>query len=390
MRKLALPVGESGFFALLLQAIYRNMANPQERRIRTIDGWRGVAILLVLADHALHDTRFNTQPWANLGCRGVDVFFVISGYIITLRFLVEREKTTTLSLGNFYFRRAFRILPLVFAYLTTICTLSLFLNLVDFHQSELWGSLFFYRNYEQAVHPLGVYTTHFWSLSIEEHFYLLWPALLLFWGNRRALWFSATAAAACGMWRLYDCTHPDSALGRLLPGSTPALRMLRTDARFDGLLLGCALAILLSRPEVRGFIHRNFPKETTLIAAILVLINLQTTHNWPTLSTYCLVCLMLAATLVVQEGLAHQFLNSRFMVWLGTISYSVYVWQQLFLLRPEHSASPLGILGTFPVNVICVLMVSSASFYWLERPCIALGKRLSTRMGNPSTASIVH
>ncbi len=87
-------------------------------RIRTLDGWRGIAILLVLAEHAGWE-RFEHHLWAGLGSLGVDIFFVLSGYIITVRLLQEREATSTISLSSFYIRRAFRILPVVGCYLAS-------------------------------------------------------------------------------------------------------------------------------------------------------------------------------------------------------------------------------------------------------------------------------
>lgn len=352
------------------------MSDSKASRIRTVDGWRGVAILMVIAYHSAYGSRFGNQLWANFGCLGVDIFFVVSGYIITSRFLEERDKTSTLNLRNFYIRRAFRILPLVCAYLLTLCILSRFVNLVDFHSSEILGSLFFFRNYQLAAIHEGFFTTHFWSLSIEEHFYLLWPVLLLWLRNRRALWFALIGAFASGIWRFYDCTHPNSWIGRMLPGSDPWFRQVRTDAGLDGLLLGCAVAILLTRPPVRSFILRNVPKEAPLLAALLLALNVQRTNAWPTLSSYLLVALMLAFTLVVEEGLAHKWLNSRLLVWVGTISYSAYVWQELFLTRTSANYSPLGWLGFFPFSLIGVFAISALSFYLIERPCIAQGKRL--------------
>jgi len=345
-----------------------------KHRIPTLDGWRGVAILLVLVDHVARNGRFQYQTWATLGPFGVDIFFVLSGYLITARLLAERDHAATVSLRAFYVRRAFRILPLVCTYLIALSVLSGLDGLRDFHASEIIGSLFFFRNYQVAGHPGGIYTAHFWSLSIEEHFYLLWPAVLLFCGNRRALWIALCGALLCCWWRIYDLAHPASLLGRFLPGSIPALRVLRTDTRFDGLLVGCALAILLTYPSVRAFIFRNFPKETPLFGALFLFFNLQRTNGYPSLITYGLVGVMLASTLVVSEGLAHQWLNSRLLVWVGTVSYSLYIWQQLFLLHPTN-VFPLGRFNIFPLDLICVFVVASCCFYVIERPAIALGRR---------------
>jgi len=141
------------------------------KRITTLDGWRGVAISLVIAEHAGWE-RFPHQLWNGLGSLGVDIFFVLSGYIITTRLIQERAATGTISLSSFYVRRAFRILPVVGCYIAVLAVLSLFLPM-DVRASQLAGSLFFFRNYQFAATWTGIYTAQFWSLSIEEHFYLL-------------------------------------------------------------------------------------------------------------------------------------------------------------------------------------------------------------------------
>jgi peptidoglycan/LPS O-acetylase OafA/YrhL len=357
----------------------QNPAAEVSRRNPTLDGWRGIAILMVLVNHMAVWSRFKYQEWANLGNLGVDIFFVVSGYIITLQLLREEATSFTIDLGSFYLRRAFRILPLVCAYLSVLVLVSEFVNLRDFRSAEIFGSLFFFRNYQDAADPGGVFTRHFWSLSIEEHFYLIWPGLLLWLGRRRALWFAMGGAAVCGVWRFIDSTHPHNWIGRMLPGGDVWLRQTRTDARFDGLLIGCVVALLLEKGSVRSVIFRSFPKETPLFAALLLALNYQRTNGWATSSNYVLIACMLASTLVVQEGLVHTWLNSRALVWVGTISYSAYVWQALFLTRPDASPSPLGRLGTAPLNLICVLVVSVVSFYCIECPCIAHGRRYLTR-----------
>ncbi len=338
----------------------------RSERISTLDGWRGVAIVLVLAQHAAQYSRFVHQPWANLGTFGVYIFFVLSGYIITMRLIEEREKSSSISLSHFYLRRAFRILPPVFAYLITLYLLSRFFNLGGFHSSEINGSLFFFRNYQFAAHPGGMYTAHFWSLSIEEHFYLIWPMLLLWLRNRRALWFAGIAAVTCSVWRIYDLASPVYSL----PGSTPALRSLRTDSMVDGLLVGSALALVLAVPSARAFIVRYFPEGFPLVLGVLLLLNLIYTHSLPSLITFILISLLLAFTLVIEKGFIYQRLNAVPLVWIGRISYSLYVWQQLFLF---HSS---GWLSIFPFNLICAFAVASCSYYLLERPATFLGKKL--------------
>jgi peptidoglycan/LPS O-acetylase OafA/YrhL len=150
--------------------------------------------------------------------------------------------------------------------------------------------------------------------------------------------------------------------------------MIRTDTRLDGLLLGGALALLLERSAVRQFILRKFTKEMPWVLALLISINLLWTHLNPTFTTYLLLALMLAYTVVVGERLPHQWLNSRPLIWLGSISYSVYLWNQLFLLHPAGSPA-LGRFSELPLSLLCVFVAASCSYYLIERPVIALGKR---------------
>jgi peptidoglycan/LPS O-acetylase OafA/YrhL len=230
----------------------------------------------------------------------------------------------------------------------------------------------FFRNYQEAFHPaMGLYTSHFWSLSIEEHFYLVWPALYLWAGRKLALPLAAVGAIGCALWRLYAWLHPVT-----IPFH---FRVMRTDFRMDGLLVGCGLAILLTNPKVARFIYRNFPKETPLFCAFLILINELHTGGEPSLTTFLLIAVALASMLVVEEGLAHKWTNNRALVWLGTISYSLYVWQQLFLYRPALNVAPLGRLNLFPLNLLAAITVACCSYYFLEKPLIGLGRRIASK-----------
>jgi peptidoglycan/LPS O-acetylase OafA/YrhL len=251
---------------------------------------------------------------------------------------------------------------------------------MDVRPSDVAGSLLFLRNYQYAARPGGIYTSHFWSLSIEEHFYLLWPVILFRLGNRRAIWIAAIGAYACAIWRIYDRTFPNGPVTRFLPGANEGLRSLRTDVRLDGLLLGSVLAILILRPVVREFMLRNFPKETPLVLGVfLMILNRPWAKGYGTLTYYTLLALIVASTLIVQEGLVHKALNSKLLVGIGTISYSLYVWQQIFLLHPEHS-HPLGLIGEFPYNLASAFLIATLSYYLVEIPTKALAKLVITRL----------
>jgi peptidoglycan/LPS O-acetylase OafA/YrhL len=341
-------------------------------RIPTLDGWRGVAILLVLLEHAGQYGRFKDQMWTNLGSFGVDIFFVLSGYIITTRLIRERALHGRIELRDFYVRRAFRILPLVVIYLSALCLISRLTDLGGFHWQELAGSLFFFRNYQFAANPRDLYTVHFWSLSIEEHFYLAWPAIFLLMRKRRALWFTIAGASTSALWRFYECSQPTG----LIPSARPGLHVLQTDARLDGLLLGATLAILLGSPRVQAFILANFQRETPVLLLPAIVLNLLLAGGGPAFTLYLLIAVAVAYTLIVKEGPMYRCLNLRPIVWVGEISYSLYIWQQIFLLHPRGHL-PFGRLSVLPLNLMCAFTVATCSFYFIERPAIELGKRLS-------------
>jgi peptidoglycan/LPS O-acetylase OafA/YrhL len=233
----------------------------------------------------------------------------------------------------------------------------------------------------------GGFAGHFWSLAIEEHFYVLWPSILIFAGRRRAMPVAAVGAVACAWWRLYE--SPTTWTVQLFPGGkvNPFYRVIRTDERLDGLLVGCLLAILLaSAPEVVDFIRRNFPKETPILCFFPILFLVRATGNMPTLSQYILIAVAIASTLVVNEGLAFKLLTWKPLVWIGQISYGLYIWQQFFLLNIVQNLCtylrhPLpfsnGVL--LAMNLALAILTATGSYYLLERSMISIGKLKAPR-----------
>jgi peptidoglycan/LPS O-acetylase OafA/YrhL len=145
----------------------------------TFDGWRALAVLAVVL---AHDTTYNAGPlntnWFHQHAQfGVSIFFGISGLLICSRLLQEETAHGRISLKGFYVRRGFRILPPVAGYLLVIGMLSLF-HFISVSPREWIASLLFFRNYGFLVGTAAKYdwyTFHFWSLAVEEHFYLILP-----------------------------------------------------------------------------------------------------------------------------------------------------------------------------------------------------------------------
>jgi len=177
--------------------------------LKTLDGWRAIAITAVLFDHAVAYSPLGRYPRlaavAHIGPNGVSLFFAISGFLICSRLLEEQADWGNINLTGFYIRRACRILPPAMLYLIAIGILSLF-GTITVTWAEWWSSVFFFRNYlpgSAISGGSGGYTIHYWSLAVEEHFYLLWPAALVFFGKRKARWFALLLAASIAVWRTW-------------------------------------------------------------------------------------------------------------------------------------------------------------------------------------------
>jgi peptidoglycan/LPS O-acetylase OafA/YrhL len=341
----------------------------------TLDGWRAIAITLVLFTHVRLPGNA-LQPIAPYGAMGVHLFFAISGFLITNRLLEDRT-----GLRAFYIRRAFRILPAAFLYLAVLCVLSFVGGWIPLNAGQVMASAFFYRNYYVLPAAQGWYTGHYWSLSVEEHFYLLWPALLLWLGVRRARWAAPALACAFASWRGLD-TH----FGWVAAWN-PAWKDLveRTDYRLDGLFWGCAAALLWDWRPARLWLATRGRSEYALlaVAAIIVLLVLQP-PGFVAMFAFLMPLPLLFTAAKPQEWLG-RLLELRPAVWFGRISYSVYVWQMLFLVTYGIPLS-LGWAQRFPVNLVLILAPACASYYLVERPLRRIGRQWSRLRTLPAAA----
>lgn len=342
-------------------------------RLPTLDGWRAIAILAVLSTHVRWPLPFLLKL-GQYGPMGVHLFFALSGFLITTRLLDECQRSGRIDWPNFYIRRAFRILPPAFCYLSVIAVLGLGLHSIPTSASQLAASAFFYRNYLTSTSPEPWYTAHFWSLAVEEHFYLLWPLILALAGFRKAIVAAPCLGLAVGIWRALDeHYHWVAALDPLLLGSVQ-----RTDYRLDILLFGCAAALLWSQNQVRTVV-RQFAGSASVVAVLLATV---ACLYWQPPAYLSLLAILMAllpiATLARPESWIGCLLESRVLTLLGRISYSLYLWQQLFL--PVFGVQPtLGWLQAWPWNLIPAFGVAALSYYFVEKPSIAYGKTFQRR-----------
>lgn len=334
----------------------------------TLDGWRAIAISGVIASHiflgAEGHVRFDWL-WHLMGPKGVSLFFGISGFLITWRLLEEREKFGAISLRGFYIRRACRILPASLTYLGVIGALAL-VGLIKVNPHSWFSALCFYRDYNNTD---DWFTGHFWSLSIEEHFYLFWPALLVFLGLARSVWTASFLSVCVVGWRAADLSH--HWVEKVLPN---AAFWFRTDTRLDAFLLACIAAVFFYHKTDGGQRRIQFPGWGWLIVFALYLGCAFHNRHSPSATIFELgqaiaIPLLIAGTVFSTGWGVSRLLENVTLRWIGRISYSLYLWQQLFLGD--------GRIHGLAFRLAAVFLCATASFYLIEKPMIRLGHRLA-------------
>jgi peptidoglycan/LPS O-acetylase OafA/YrhL len=339
----------------------------------SLDGWRAVAILSVIFYHStLLKAGFFTTSWLwHYGHRGVDVFFAISGLLITTKLLEEEKATSTISLRRFYLRRAFRILPPALVYLLAVGLLAS-MGWILVSDGEIFSALFFSRNYSRVFHIDRLphppwFTQHFWSLSIEEHFYLLLPALLLFTRGKLRIACLAVISGLVIAHRYLELQH-----------RTWITIQFHTDIRLDGLLIPALFAVL-SHSEVYGERFNALIRKFHLVFLLGFLVFVQWPHNQSIQATAIALVLpgIVLGTVLQPKSLWTRILEWSPLRWIGRISYSLYLWQQLFFTERFLYFHPLGRLEAWPFNLYLTFMLATLSYYVVERPLIRLGHRLT-------------
>ncbi len=315
-----------------------------QRRIPSLDGVRAISITLVIVSHLVQWKHVSLKVLGDYGTLGVFVFFVLSGYLITNLLLHEQERTANISLRNFYARRAFRIFPAAFVFLAVVT----FLYWNQMRWFHVAAAVFYVANLD-ATRPwiFG----HLWSLSLEEQFYLLWPFALKRWYRQR------TAIVLCAFFAtpvFRTALYAFKAHGGIV-GSLPVYS--------SQLAIGCLLAILGPRlPKIPRWIALGM-----LVAFIFIPWFPATT---PLRTLFMLFVLQPALHISVAGLVLHviqvpyRALNWYPVAWLGRISYSLYLWQELFC---SNAALHAGYILVVPA-----LGCACLSYYLVEQPMLRL------------------
>ncbi len=347
----------------------------RENYLPTLDGWRGIAVIGVILYHAREVFPNANTIALRLAAHcyvGVDIFFAISGFLICGLLLREYEKTGDINIRRFYIRRFFRILPPYYVALTAIISAGLFLA-VPLNFSDIPSCLFFYRNYRPLGmdEPGGFYTAHYWTLAIEEHFYLMWPMLLLAVKPKRAGKVAFLLAMLVFAWRTIEGRF--HLLAGVLP---PANLMARSDTRIDALLWGCLAAIYF--PKIRQLAARIPFSQLWILPAVLVVILQKLQPPGLALFDAVLLPLLVVSTVIQPRSVMGRVLEWQPLRWIGAISFSLYLWQELFLveLGTELAHGRFQYLQRPPWSLLAILVCACLSRYLIEIPMTRLGHRL--------------
>lgn len=340
----------------------------QKGDIPSLDGLRAVSIVLVLAGHAVVGVHHSFLLRALTGHAdfGVRVFFVISGFLITSLLLKERNQFGGISLRLFYIRRALRILPAFFLFICCVALLSAF-GVVPV-PAWSWLYVLTYTVNFAPFPPFCWVLIHLWSLSVEEQFYLLWPLVMK---NARSRTCAAVAILAIFAG---PATHAFETFGSFtLPGYGPFPLVCAPIA------MGSLLAMIA--PKVRiVIVSSKLLSDSRILLLTLILIFLLDSVSIDNhfgafidllqIAQSALLTLCVARLVFIPTGLSGRVLNSAPFVMIGKLSYSLYLWQELFLYKLAGKGILMSVLA-----IALTFGAASTSYWSLEVRFLRLRKK---------------
>ncbi len=337
----------------------------------TLDGWRAVSIVFVILAHdRIHQFGYFSTRWIHdYGGFGVDVFFAISGILICSRLIDEERVSGQVSLSRFYARRLFRILPPALVYLTVLAALAKF-SIIAVSKGGWFESLLFCRNYSslfgRSAAANGWYTEHFWSLSLEEQFYFILPSILVLSARRFKLRLTILAGLSLAI-TINRTVILHSRLWEHI--------QFHTDVRVDALLIPALLAVFCSNSRAKACLEPLLTFWPYLVLFALAFIPFHTYTAWHITVISILMPMIVMGSVLHPCNIFGRILELRLLRSVGRISYSLYLWQQLFFTdRFFHGVNRVA-WQKWPLSVLLTFLCSIISYQAIERPMARLGHR---------------
>ncbi|WP_348260832.1 acyltransferase [Telmatobacter sp. DSM 110680] len=337
------------------------------KRLSSLDGIRAISIALVIGRHLAaprgwwKSAQFLIGDYGRLG---VVVFFVVSGFLITSLLISEYELNGSVSLKLFYARRALRIFPASYSYLLVV-TAMWFAGFIHLTKADFWCAVTYTMNY---LPGRSWQVGHLWSLSVEEQFYLLWPVTFVLLKRRRSTWVAGSMILVAVVAR---------AASRLFLKGTVFYELEMFPMVADSLAVGCVLALLRGWLEdQRWYLELFRPGWSICLLALALGLNRYLSYSAVDRTIgMCVINIVLAILIhrsVYRPGdLFGRALNWRPIVLIGVLSYSLYLWQQLFL-----DFNSVSWMTRFPQNILLTVATALTSYLVIEKPLLGLRRRL--------------
>jgi peptidoglycan/LPS O-acetylase OafA/YrhL len=348
----------------------------KNRYITGLDGLRAIAVLAVIAYHLNFD-------WAAGGLLGVTVFFVLSGYLITDLLIAEFVTTGRINFKNFWIRRARRLLPAMFTMLLVVITyVTIFeQSMMDKLEKDTVAAILYVSNWWYIFQDLSYFEsfgppsllTHFWSLAVEEQFYILWPLLIVLVlklkvkeGSLFSIILLGAIASAAAMTLLYE------------PGTDPSRVYYGTDTRVFSLLLGASLAVVWPSRKL----STSLPPEIRwkldfvgLFALAFIFYMFWSTDQYQDflyqggMVAMSVASMLVVAVIVHPSSKLNTVLSFKPLRWIGVRSYGIYLWHfpVIVLTSPQWGADAPSLVRT-SLQLFLILILASLSWTFIENP----------------------
>jgi peptidoglycan/LPS O-acetylase OafA/YrhL len=337
--------------------------------IPSLDGLRSVSIVLVLLAHGSYG--FVTGGWI-----GVDIFFVLSGYLITSLLKEEYNKTGKVVLSKFYLKRIVRLVPalLIAIILNNILWNSISINSVANRQIATLSSLLYAANCVK-FESLGSFVT-IWSLSVEEHFYFMWPPLLsvflLAYSKKNQIVFILSIIAATWITRLFITHYIDG----MNVGFFTIYAYSFTFCRIDTILLGAAMALLTDKQfrKISMLFNNTFSAVITSLFICFVALSVSHLNSYWRNGGFILTDVLCISIMLFALNNTHNYiLSNRLAKWIGQRSYGIYLYHYPIFLalesfRRAHDSTNLIVIT--PLRFTLTLIIAYISYKYVELPIL--------------------